>query len=146
MCHSDTSDSVTFVQQTASSMSNDDVQNENSNSLSENWQSGGAGTIKKPLFKPEELDIYTNKLTHEAFIFHAIKINYDQLDHMEYDATDYSMTVCYKDGRTQDLGVKIQWLIRPYIKHANEINIVRTKDQVAVDGIIIPLVHRNVDA
>lgn len=127
-------------------MADDDKKEEKPQKLSDNWQEGSGTHLKKPLFKPEELDIYSNKLTYESFIFHAKKIKYDELDHIVYNADDYSMTVCYKDGRTQDLGVKIQWLLRPYIKHAQEISIVRTKDKVAVDGVIIPLVHTNPDA
>lgn len=128
-------------------MSDDNQHEQPTKTLSDNWQGGsGGGQINKPLFKPDEMDIYTNKLTYESFIFHLNKVDYAALDHLEYDASDYSMTVVYKDGRRQDLGVKMQWLIRPYIKHAQEISIVRTKDKVAIDGVIVPLVHIQTDA
>lgn len=112
-----------------------------SEKLSQSWSSETSARIKTPLFLPEELDIFTNKATYEAFIFHGKEIKYDLLDHLEYNAQDYSVTVHYKDGRTQDLGVKIQWLVRPYLKHSTEINIVRTRDKRSIDGTVVPLVH-----
>lgn len=126
-------------------MSDDKINIEDDKKLAKSW-GAGSGAIKAPLFLPDEMDIYTNKLTYETFIFHGKVIDYTQLDHIVYNAQDYSMTVHHKDGRTQDLGIKVQWLLRPYIKHANEISIVRTQDKVSVDGVIIPLVHAQPDA
>lgn len=91
--------------------------------------------------KPEEFDIYVNKLTMETYIFHGKKMEQD-VDYLEYDATDHSVTVVKKDGAQLDLGVKIQWLIRPYFTKTREISIVQTKDGHVVDGYIVPLIHR----
>ena len=109
--------------------------------LSESWSSEVSTRIKEPLFTTEELDIYTNKVTHEAFIFHSKKIDYDKLDRLEYDAKKYTLTVHYKDQRAQDLGVKIQWILRPYLKHASEVNVARTENKEVVDATVLPLVH-----
>ena len=54
----------------------------------------------------------------------------------------YTVDVFLKDGRVLDLGVKIQWLIRPYFSKAEEVQIVRTKDGEAVDGTFIPMTHK----
>ncbi len=94
------------------------------------------------LFTADEMDIYCNKITKEAFIFHAKTINYDELERMEYNHKDYSVTVFKKDGTAIDLGVKIQWLIRPYFSKAVEVQIVQTKDGTAVNGTFIPLSHK----
>ncbi|MCC7305479.1 MAG: hypothetical protein IT558_04375 [Alphaproteobacteria bacterium] len=98
---------------------------------------------KPVLFKPEELDIYCNKVTLEAYIFHGKNVDYDSIDHLEYDHREHIVDVFLKDGTVMDLGVKIQWLVRPYFSRAQEINIVQTKNGESIDGRIMPLVHRN---
>lgn len=102
----------------------------------------GKGPEKPSLFLPDEMDIFCNKVTKEAFIFHAKDIDYDSLERMEYDQNDYSVTVFRKDGTSVDLGVKIQWLIRPYFSKAMEVQIVQTKNGEAVNGTFIPLTHK----
>ncbi len=95
------------------------------------------------LFKSDEMDIYCNKITKEAFIFHAKDIDYASLERMEYNDKDYSVTVFKKDGTSVDLGVKIQWLIRPYFTKATEVQIVQTKDGNAINGTFLPLTHKS---
>lgn len=95
------------------------------------------------LFLPDELDIYANKLTYETFIFHSKKIDYGSMSYLEYHPDSFQVSIHYKDGRVQDLGVKIQWLVRPYLSKAREISIVRTRDGDAIDGAVIPLVHKS---
>lgn len=102
----------------------------------------GKGPEKPVLFKPDEMDIYCNKVSKETFIFHAKNVDYDSLDHMEYDPNDHSVEVFKKDGTSIDLGVKIQWLIRPYFSKAEEIQIVQTKDGEAINGTFLPLIHK----
>jgi hypothetical protein len=102
----------------------------------------GEARDKPSLFMPEEMDIYCNKMTKEAFIFHGKTIDYKALERMEYDPDDYSVDVFMKDGSVLDLGVKIQWLIRPYFTKATEVQIVQTKDGEAVDGTFIPITHK----
>ena len=97
---------------------------------------------KPSLFLPEEMDIYCNKMTKESFIFHGKTIDYDNLERMEYDPSDYSVDVFLKDGKVLDLGVKIQWLVRPYFTKAQEIQIVQTKDGEAINGTFIPITHK----
>ncbi|MCC6598394.1 MAG: hypothetical protein IT559_06360 [Alphaproteobacteria bacterium] len=97
---------------------------------------------KPGLFLPDEMDIYCNKVTRETFIFHSKKIDYESLARLEYDPDDYSVEVFKKDGTSLDLGVKIQWLIRPYFSKAEEVQIVQTKDGEAVDGTFLPLTHK----
>ncbi len=101
----------------------------------------GQGTDASPLFKPDELDIYVNKITMEAYIFHGKDVVYDLIDHLEYDDKDYSVTIVQKNGVKRDLGVKIQWLVRPYWKNAGEVNIVQTKNGESINGCFVPLVH-----
>jgi hypothetical protein len=93
------------------------------------------------LFTPDELNIYVNKITLEAHIFHAKPVAQD-IDRLEYDAADHSVTVIKKDGTRLDLGVKIEWLIRSYFTKAKEVGIVQTKNGEVVDGFNVPLVHK----
>lgn len=113
----------------------------NKDSIKGAFQPGKAAD-KSVLFTPEELDIYCNKITKEAFIFHGKTIDYDNLERMEYDPKTYEVTVYMKDGKVLDLGVKIQWLIRPYFSKATEVQIVQTKDGEAINGTFIPLSHK----
>jgi len=70
-------------------------------------------------------------------------VDYDSLDHMEYDPKDCSVEVHLKNGMIYDLGVKIQWLLRPYLSKAEEVQIVQTKDGEAINGTFIPLIHKS---
>ena len=106
------------------------------------FSSGTEGIKTKPLFQPEEMDIYVNKVTLKTHMFHGKKIDYQFLDHFEYDNNTYTVTVIYKDGTTEDLGVKIQWLVRAHFKKAKEVNIVQTKDGKTIDECVVPLVHK----
>ena len=103
----------------------------------------GEAKGKPSLFLPDEMDIYCNKITKETFIFHGKAVDYDMLERMEYDPGDYSVDVLLKDGRVLDLGVRIQWLIRPYFTKAEEIQIVQTKDGEAVNGTFVPITHKS---
>ena len=120
----------------------DDLDNESKDSIKGAFKPGKAGD-KRVLFMPDEMDIYCNKITKEAFIFHGKTLDYDTLERMEYDHKTYEVDVFLKDGTVLDLGVKIQWLIRPYFSKAEEVQIVRTKDGEAVDGTFIPLSHKS---
>ncbi len=96
-------------------------------------QSSGA------LFDPKEFDIYVNKITKEAYIFHIQPIAQD-IARLEYDPKDHSVTVIKNDGTQLDLGAKIQWLVRPHFVKSREVGIVQTKDGEAIDGFMVPLI------
>lgn len=102
---------------------------------------GGKTSSSGTLFTPEEFDIYVNKITMEAYIFHAKPVKQD-IERLEYDPKDHSVTVVKKDGTQMDLGAKIQWLVRPYFTKAREVGIVQTKDGEVQDGFLVPLVHK----
>ena len=110
--------------------------------IKKDWSAGAAGKSTDALFTSDELDIYVNKITLEAYIFHNKELDYDNLDRLEYDQKDYSVDVVKKDGTRINLGVKIQWLIRPYFTKAQEINIVQTKNGESINGVVIPLKHK----
>lgn len=93
------------------------------------------------LFAPEEFDIYVNKITMEAYIFHAKPVE-QNIERLEYDPNDHSVTVVKKDGTQMDLGAKLQWLVRPYFTKAREVGIVQTIDGEVQDGFMVPIVHR----
>lgn len=122
-------------------MSDDDTE-KTQTKLSDSFASGEAADYGTYLFKPEELDIYANKLTCETFIFHSKKVDYEVIDHLEYDPDKHTLTIHRNDRKKMDLGVKIQWLVRPYITKTNEVSIVRTRDGVSIDGTVVPLVQK----
>lgn len=102
----------------------------------------GAAGDKPVMFLPDEMDIYCNKITKETFIFHGKEIDYDALERLEYDPKKHVVDVFFKDGTIKDLGVKIQWLIRPYFTKAEEVQIVQTKDGEAINGTFLPITHK----
>lgn len=106
------------------------------------WEAGAKG-IPGALFQPEEFDIYVNKMTLEAYIFHEKTVDYSMIDHLEYDHKEYSVHIILASGARQDLGMKIQWALRPYWSQAREVSIVRTKNQKSQDGKTVPLIHKN---
>lgn len=111
--------------------------------LAQKWEEGSDPEHLPKLFLPEELDIFVNKLTLESYIFHGKEINYENIKHLEYDPKDHSVDVVNKDNTRYDLGVKVQWLVRPYFTKSKEINIVRTVERKAVDGIVVPIIHKD---
>ncbi len=102
--------------------------------------------IDAPLFVPDELDIYTNMTSYEAFIFYGKKIREDW-SHVRFVLEDFSLDVVFEDGSFQDLGVKVQSLVRPHLLNCHDISICRTEkdsegDSVAVSEIFVPLIVR----
>lgn len=106
----------------------------------------GQTGVRAALFKPEEMDIYCNKVTLETYVFHGKEIDYDAIAHMEYDPEEKRVDIVMKDNTRLDLGVKIQWLVRPYFVKAKEVSIVQTKDREPVNGTVVPLIHKGQEA
>ncbi|MBX2833712.1 MAG: hypothetical protein KTR28_01940 [Micavibrio sp.] len=97
---------------------------------------------KPAFFMEDELDIFCNKMTHESFVFHGKEIDYRAIDHLIYDHDTYTVDVVMKNGDVYDLGVKIQWLIRPYFTKSDEVQFMRTRDGEPIDGHFYPLIHK----
>jgi len=122
-------------------MSSEDTGNKSS--IKKDWDpKGSSGGRKAALFTPYEMDIYCNKVTREVFIFHGKTIDYDKLDYLEYDSKTHAVDVVMKDSTRLDLGVKIQWLVRPYFTKAPEIMVVQTKDGESINGTNLLLKHK----
>lgn len=105
-------------------------------SFTKEWGSSMKRT--KSLFKPEDFDIFCDKETGLTYIFHAPELGCT-IDFMEYNPETQRVTVFTKDGQKMDLGVRIQWLIRPYFAKAQDIFVIRTKDGQALDGVEVEL-------
>lgn len=118
----------------------EDTQDKKS-SIKQAFQPGKGPEGIPVLFAPGEMDIYVNKITLEAYIFHGKPVAQD-IERLEYDPDDHTVTVVKKDGTLMDLGVKIQWLIRPYFTRAQQVGIVRTRDGETVDGFYVPMIHK----
>ena len=89
-----------------------------------------------PLFHADEMDIYCNKTTGEAHIFYGKEIDLG-IKEIQYFESTRSAVVEYNDGRRFDLGVKIQWLVRPYFSRAEEVSFVRTANREPIDGEVV---------
>ncbi len=106
------------------------------------FKSGGDGG-KPTLFTADEFDIYCNRVTLDAYIFHGKDVDYDAIDHLEYDHKNHTVDIILTNGMIMDLGVKISWLIRPHFSKAKEVQIIKTKDNQAIEGTVKPLIHKN---
>ena len=100
------------------------------------------GVNKPAMFKSDEMDIYCNKATLETYIFHGKEVEYEPIAYLEYDPAEKRVDVVMKDNTRMDLGVQIQWLVRPYFSKAKEVSIVRTKNREPIDGTVVPLIHK----
>ncbi len=107
-------------------------------SMGKDWGDGkGSGRTK--LFEhPDDLDIYCDRERGVNYIFHGPELNCT-IDHLEYDHETQRITVFTNDNQKLDLGVKIQWLVRPYIAREQNIFIIRTENGKTIDGIEVPL-------
>jgi len=122
----------------------DDVENEAGSekpSIKSAFQPGKASD-KPALFTSDEMDIYCNKVTLETYVFHGKDVDYEPIAYLEYDPKSKRVDVVMKDNTRLDLGVKIQWLVRPYFTKAKEISIVQTKNREPIDGTVVPLIHK----
>lgn len=90
------------------------------------------------LFSADELDIYCNKKTLESFVFYGKEIDLD-IEFVEFIEGLNRVRVVYRDGKDFDLGVRVQWLVRPYLSRASELQFVRTHNKHPIDGVIVPL-------
>ena len=106
----------------------------------------GSSSDKPALFTSDEMDIYCNKVTLETYIFHGKDVEYDPIHYLEYDPKEKRVDIVMKDGTRMDLGVKIQWLVRPYFTKAKEVSIVQTKNREPIDGTIVPIIHKGQEA
>lgn len=106
-------------------------------SAKSDWNAG-IGAKPRAFFKPEDFDIYVNKLTGDTYIFHGPPLPFP-VDRLEFSAADNRVTVYTKDGQAIDLGVKVQWLVRPYFKRAKTVFIVQTKNGKSIDGVEVPM-------
>jgi len=119
-------------------MAENETESESSKgSMKDDW-GGGSGKDSDAFMKPEDFDLYVNKITGETYIFHGPDLPHD-VERLIYDPEDCRVTVVTKDGLNMDLGVKIQWLIRPYFSKAETVFIVQTKDGEAVEGMEVPM-------
>jgi hypothetical protein len=118
-----------------------------SSSAKSDWDAGvgasapatGTAPSGKPFFfKPEDFDLYVNKMTGDTYVFHGPNLP-QPVERLEFTAADNRVLVHTKSGAVFDLGVKIQWLVRPYFKRAKTVYIVQTKNGETVDGIEVPM-------
>lgn len=60
----------------------------------------------------------------------------------EYDVDAASLTLVLRDGRTQELGMKIHPPMRKYMRQARQLYTMRVENQKIADSYILPLVVR----
>ena len=118
-----------------------DDQNTDKEGLKGDWKSGSPPATGKFFQNTTDFDLYANKITGESYIFHGPPLPHS-IERLEYDDRDKRIYVITKDGEILDLGVKLQWLIRPYFKREQDILVVQTKDGNSIDGVEVPLTVR----
>lgn len=94
---------------------------------------------KSHFLNEDDFDLYSNKITGESYIFHGPDLPYE-IEKLVYDPHNYTIEVLGKQGQKRSLGVKLQWLIRPYFSKARTIFVVQTKDGEAIDGVEVPMI------
>ena len=107
-------------------------------SMGDDWGSGQGSGRKKLFNNPDDLDIYCDRERGQNYIFHGPELGCT-IDHLEYDPETYRITVVTNDRQRLDLGVRIQWLVRPYIAKEQDLYIIRTEDGQAIDGVEVHL-------
>lgn len=106
--------------------------------MTSSWGTG-MGKGRTVLFDdPNAVDIYCDRNKNVNYIFHLQPLDCT-IDYMEYDHDTQCITVFTTDGQKLDLGVRIQWLVRPYIARAQELLVIQTKDGKMVDGVAVNL-------
>ena len=96
------------------------------------------GTVSV-LFCPDEFDIYVNKSTYEANVYHGKMIAHGKIKNLIYLPEDHSVIVQFMKRFKLDIGVKLDWMVRSYFCAATEVSIVRTKDGKEVERTTVPL-------
>ncbi len=107
-------------------------------SMGKDWGDGSGAGRKKLFPNPDDLDIYCDRERGINYIFHGPELNCT-IDHLEYDHETQRITVHTNDRQQLDLGVKIQWLVRPYIAREQNLFIIRTENGETIDGVEVHL-------
>lgn len=107
-------------------------------SMGDDWGSGFGSGRTKLFEKPEDFDIYCDRKNGINYIFHGPELGCT-IDHLEYDPETKRITVITNDHQRLDLGVRIQWLVRPYIAKEQDLFIIRTENGESIDGVEVPL-------
>jgi hypothetical protein len=107
-------------------------------SMGDDWGTGfGSGRTK--LFEStDDFDIYCDRKNGINYIFHGPELGCT-IDHLEYDPDTCHITVITNDRQRLDLGVRIQWLVRPYIAKEQNLFIIRTQNGETIDGVEVHL-------
>lgn len=127
-----TSDKKAFAEKMQNKLTNEKIKKSNET------YNFAPGTTER-FFMPNELDIYVNKVTKQSMIFHGKYVDYESIEYLKYHYNLHYVIVFFKDGSKKDLGVKIQWLVRPYFEEAEEVEIIRTENGNSIDGTVVPL-------
>ncbi len=107
-------------------------------SMGDDWGTGYGSGRSKLFENPDDLDIFCDHKNGINYIFHGPELGCT-IDHLEYDPDTCRITVITNDRQRLDLGVRIQWLVRPYIAKEQDLYIIRTEDGKSIDGVIVPL-------
>ncbi len=107
-------------------------------SMGDDWGSGfGSGRTK--LFESSnDFDIFCDHSNGVNYIFHGPELGCT-IDHLEYDPETCRITVITNDSQRLDLGVRIQWLVRPHIAKEQDLFIIRTENGESIGGFEVSL-------
>lgn len=95
--------------------------------------------LPSPLFTPEEVTEYCDRLTRAVTLFHQKQVAYSEIAHLEYDRKAALMTVVAADGARIPYGVPIHLELQPYFCEAQRITLERTRNGESMEQCILLL-------
>lgn len=98
-----------------------------------------APNCMRVMFQHNEFDVFVDRETIEAWIFHGPWIDHEALAYLEYHYQDQWVALVFRDGSRGDLGAPIRWLIRPYWREAEFVCVAQTRDGAVVSETTVPL-------
>ncbi len=110
--------------------------------IKKNWASSSDASKKTRLFTDDEITLHVNKTTNETFFYYDKKIDLDIIERLEYDPEAFTVDVVRKDDQVWDLGVKVQYFIRPYLSKTDKVEFVRTYNRERIEAKFVPIVHK----
>lgn len=93
----------------------------------------------KPIFKPDELDLFVNRKNHEAYIFYGKEIDIEDFKMLEIDRSLYTAKVLTISGVKLELGVLVSPIILASLDFAKEMFFNRTRDGEVIESKTVPL-------
>lgn len=98
------------------------------------------GPVLQPLARQMNVDLVLNP-DSKVWLLHDQRFT-DIVLWAEYDVDSATLTLVLRDGKIQELGMKIHPPMRKYLREARQLYTMRLENQKIVDTYILPLLVR----